>query len=67
MLRVDIVDTGNIEFTYLEIKDENVIFTHAIQIDINEFTVLQKMLEVYIFYITFIKSLHYHICMVGNI
>ena len=46
VLRIDLVEGGNVEFTYLEVKNEKVEFTHAMQIDINEFVVLKKMLEV---------------------
>ena len=49
VLRVDLTENDrNVEFTYLEVKNDKVEFTHAIQIDNYEFKVMQKMLEVII-------------------
>ncbi len=45
-LRVDLLDKNQVEFTYLEVLNEKVEYTHSIQVDINEFEVMKKMLEV---------------------
>ena len=46
VLKVDVTDGENVEFTYLEILKEKVVFTHPIVIDMYEFIVMQKMLKV---------------------
>ena len=46
VLKVEHIEGGLVEFTYLEVNDGKVTYTHSIKIETSELVVLQKMLEV---------------------